>query len=153
MRIINEIVLHCSATKEYRVYTIKDIEYMHKRIFKEIGGCHCGYHYLIYLDGTIIQTKQLKFIGQHVAGHNIDTIGICYIGGCDISGKPKDTRTTAQKQSIIRLLKELKEKYPKAIIKGHRDYSPDKNNDGVISQFERIKECPCFDAITEYSKL
>ena len=29
--------------------------------------------------------------------------------------------------------------------KGHRDYSPDTNGDGVISKYEWIKGCPCFD--------
>ena len=33
---------------------------------------------------------------------------------------------------------------------GHRDISPDTNNNGVIDHFERIKECPCYDVIPEY---
>ena len=33
---------------------------------------------------------------------------------------------------------------------GHRDTSPDTNNNGVIDPFERIKECPCYDVIPEY---
>ena len=30
-------------------------------------------------------------------------------------------------------------------IKGHRDYSPDLNGDGIIQRNEWIKECPCFE--------
>ena len=33
---------------------------------------------------------------------------------------------------------------------GHRDISPDLNHNGVVDPWERIKECPCFDAMTEY---
>ena len=31
-----------------------------------------------------------------------------------------------------------------------RDLSPDRNHNGVVDPWERIKECPCFDAMTEY---
>lgn len=152
-REIKGIVLHCSATKEYKPYNVKEIESMHKRVFKEIGGCHCGYHFIIYLDGTIIQTKAIQFIGQHVAGFNEYTVGICYIGGLSAQGTAKDTRTAAQKESIKELLKELKALFPKATIKGHRDYSPDKNKNGKIEKNEWLKECPCFEAEKEYEKL
>jgi N-acetylmuramoyl-L-alanine amidase len=38
-------------------------------------------------------------------------------------------------------------------VVGHRVYSKDSNNNGTIESFERIKECPSFDAIKEYSGL
>ena len=41
----------------------------------------------------------------------------------------------------------------KLTIKGHRDVSPDKNKNGIIESWERIKECPSFDAIPEYKNL
>jgi N-acetylmuramoyl-L-alanine amidase len=44
------------------------------------------------------------------------------------------------------LLAKLSKKYPHAVILGHRDLSPDKNSDGLISQNEWMKVCPCFDA-------
>ena len=148
-RKIEKFIIHCSATKEYKVFSFKDIEYMHERRFKKIGGCHCGYHFIIYLDGTIIQTKPLEFIGQHTAGNNQNTIGICYIGGLDKNGKPKDTRTMAQKKAINSLLYELLFLYPGRKILGHRDLSPDINKDGKITRNEWIKDCPCYDVISE----
>ena len=48
--------------------------------------------------------------------------------------KPADTRTEAQRQALRRLLKELKERYPRALIVGHHDLNP-------------LKACPCFDAV------
>ena len=152
-REIKMFVVHCSATKEYKPFNFKEIESMHKRVFKKIGGCSCGYHFLILLDGTIVQTKALQFMGQHVKGFNTSSVGICYIGGLSAQGKAKDTRTSAQKQSMEKLLKQLKEMFPKAIIKGHRDLSPDKNKNGKIEKNEWLKDCPCFDVISEYGNI
>lgn len=148
-REIKEFIIHCSATKEYKVYTFKDIENMHARRFKKIGGCHCGYHLIVYLDGTIIQTKNLEFMGQHTTGHNKESIGICYIGGLDKDGKPKDTRTLAQKKAINSLLYELLFLYPERKILGHRDTSQDINKDGKITRNEYLKDCPCYNVIEE----
>lgn len=153
MRKIKTAVIHCSATPEGKWFEEKDIEAMHSKRFKKIGGKHVGYHVLIYIDGTIVQTKGIEHIGQHVAGANSETIGICYIGGLDSKGKAKDTRTTQQKESLLKVLKELKLSYPDIEIKGHRDYSPDLDGDGIIEPFEFLKSCPCFDAVKEYSNL
>jgi hypothetical protein len=35
--------------------------------------------------------------------------------------------------------------YPDSKTKGHRDYSPDKNSDGIIQPSEWMKTCPGFD--------
>lgn len=152
-REIKGIVVHCSATKEYKPFNLKEIESMHARKFKRIGGCCCGYHFLVYLDGKIVQTKKLQFIGQHTAGYNQNTIAVCYIGGLSAMGAAKDTRTMAQKQSLEKLLIKLKELFPSATIKGHRDYSPDKNKNGKIEKSEWLKDCPCFNAQTEYERI
>jgi N-acetyl-anhydromuramyl-L-alanine amidase AmpD len=153
MREIKFIVVHCSATPEGKKFVEKDIEAMHALRFKAIGGKHIGYHVLVYLDGTIVQTKSFELIGQHVAGSNSNSIGLCYIGGLDKNGKGKDTRTPEQKESLLKQLKSLKKTYPNATILGHRDFSPDKDGDGIIEPWEFMKECPCFNAKTEYSKL
>lgn len=59
---------------------------------------------------------------------------------------PADTRTFAQKKAMKELVQRLMMIYPKAKIRGHRDYSPDANGDGRITQDEWIKACPSFDA-------
>lgn len=153
MRKIKYIVVHCSATKEGQWYEEADIERMHAKRFQKIGGKHIGYHVLIYLDGTVVQTKGTEFIGQHVSGHNQDSIGVCYIGGIDAKGKGKDTRTPEQKKALLSVLRELKKSYPDAVICGHYDFSPDTNGNGKVDPWEKIKECPCFDAKSEYSNI
>ena len=145
-RTIHYLVVHCSATPEGRDHTAKDIDLWHRqRGFNEIG-----YNYIIRLDGTIEQGRDVDKIPAHVEGYNKDSIGICYIGGCEPHGQlvknqviyqAKDTRTPAQKEALIKLLKELKKLYPDAMIQGHRDFL------GVK------KACPCFNAKDEYKDI
>lgn len=135
-RSIKELIVHCSATPEGKDYSIDTIRQWHlQRGFSDIG-----YHYVIYRDGSIHIGRDESIIGAHCTGHNTNSIGVCYIGGCASNGKtPKDTRTTEQKQSLVKLLKELKTKYPQASIHSHKDFSN--------------KACPSFDATKEYSSL
>lgn len=69
------------------------------------------------------------------------------------AGHPKDTRTPEQHVSIMNLLLLLLLRYPGCRICGHRDLSPDRNGDGVITPDEWLKECPCFDAEVVYGIL
>lgn len=136
MRIINEIIIHCSATPEGKDYTVEQIKQWHK----QRGFSDIGYHYVIYRDGSIHSGRPIERIGAHCLKHNAHSIGVCYIGGVAKDGKtPKDTRTDAQKESLIKLIKELKAKYPKATVHGHREYAN--------------KACPSFDAKNEYKNL
>lgn len=135
-RYINEIIVHCSATAEGKDFTVADIKKWHlARGFSDVG-----YHYVIYRDGSINKGRDESKIGAHCTGHNSHSIGVCYIGGCTKDGKtPKDTRTDAQRSSLLKLLSELKKKYPKASIHSHRDYAN--------------KACPSFDATKEYKNI
>ena len=135
-RKIKEIIVHCSATPEGKDYSVDTIRKWHlQRGFSDIG-----YHYIIYRDGSIHTGRDESVIGAHCKGHNSNSIGVCYIGGCASDGKtPKDTRTAEQRQSLVKLLKELKAKYPQASIHGHRDFAN--------------KACPSFDATKEYSSI
>ena len=135
-RKIDKIIVHCSATPEGKDYSVDTIRKWHlQRGFSDIG-----YHYIIYRDGSIHTGRDESIIGAHCTGYNTNSIGVCYIGGVATDGKtPKDTRTSEQRQSLLNLLKELKVKYPKASIRGHRDFAN--------------KACPSFDATKEYSSI
>lgn len=155
-RKVNQIAVHCSATNEGKAYTVSDIDAWHKaRGFtkQKISGHYCGYHFVVALDGTIMCGRDLREIGAHVSGYNSNSVGVCYIGGLDANGKAKDTRTPAQKESMAWLIAELKHILNISKVQGHRDYSPDKNGNGIIESFEWIKDCPCFNAIPEYKNL
>lgn len=135
-RKITEIFIHCSATREGQDYTIEDIRKWHKqRGFNDIG-----YHYVIYRDGTIHNGRDVDLVGAHCEGHNSHSIGVCYIGGCKNDGvTPKDTRTNAQKTSLLSLLKDLRRKYPFAKIRGHNEVAK--------------KACPSFIVKNEYQNI
>lgn len=153
MKTIDAIVIHCSASRAGQDLRASDIDKMHR----EQGYKMIGYNYVIDLDGTIEKGRPLTMDGAHckTAGlsgtpYNKHSIGICYVGGLDKDGKAADTRTNAQKISLIRLVYELMEKYPIKEVIGHRDASPDKNGDGKITKNEWIKQCPCFDVRSEF---
>ncbi len=149
MREINHIVFHCSATKEGKFFNADDIDTWHK----QKGWSGIGYHYVVLLDGTIEKGRPDSKIGAHVKGHNKDSIGVCYIGGLDENGKPKDTRTDLQKEALRELAKRLKWIYTKADFSGHRDFSPDLNKNGKIEPNEYLKECPCYNPKEEYGTI
>ena len=150
-RDVNLIVIHCSASKETVNYTFEQCIKDHKAR----GFNTCGYHRFIAKDGTIHIGRHFDTAGAHVANFNKKSIGICYEGGLDANGKPKDTRTPEQKEAIHSCIHEVL-KYANGGVKrivGHRDLSPDKNGNGVVEPDEWIKQCPCFNAIPEYKHL
>lgn len=148
-RTITDIVIHCTATRAWQDYSADDIRRMHKAQ----GWADIGYHYVVRLDGTIEPGRDVDKIGAHVSGHNANSIGVVYVGGLDNQGKAKDTRTENQKNALLNLLLDLRQLYPNARISGHRDFSPDLNGNGTIEPNEWIKECPCFDAKSEYRRI
>lgn len=119
---VKEIILHCAATPEGKVFTAKDIDKMHKqRGFRKIG-----YHYVIDLDGTIEKGRAENETGAHAIGHNTTSLGICYIGGVAKDGKtPKDTRTEEQKVALYELVDKLMEKYNLTLddVHGHYEFA------------------------------
>lgn len=146
MRKINLIVLHCSATRETAEYTPEQLERDHRAQ----GFLTAGYNYYIRRSGKVVPMRPLELIPAHVKGFNRFSLGVCYEGGLDASGRPKDTRTEDQKAAIRMLLMVLLDKYPGCRVCGHRDLSPDRNGDGWITPDEWLKECPCFNAEEEY---
>ena len=123
---IKRIIIHCSATKEGADFNAADIDRWHKKR----GWSGIGYHYVIKLDGTIEKGRSINRWGAHTKGYNKYSYGVCYIGGLDKNGKPKDTRTDAQKESLRKLMSELKSIHKDAEISGHNEFSS--------------KACPCF---------
>lgn len=146
MRNIDLIVIHCSATQEDRCYTEQDLDADHRRR----GFDGAGYHFYIRKNGCIKGTRPIEKIGAHAKGYNAGSIGICYEGGLDCNGKPKDTRTQWQRHSLRVLVLTLLKDYPGARVCGHRDLSPDLNGNGEIEPEEWIKACPCFEVKEEF---
>jgi len=135
MREIDKIIVHCSATPEGRDVSTDEIRQWHL----DRGWSDIGYHFVVELDGTVCDGRPIEIAGAHARGQNADSIGVCYVGGVDEDGEPKDTRTEEQKDALIELLTDLKANHGTPAIFGHRDFSN--------------KACPSFDAMTEYEDL
>lgn len=128
------IILHCAATPEGRDVTVEDVRRWHT---EERGWSDIGYHWFVEINGDLKQGRKEYVSGAHAKGWNSKSIGVCYAGGTDSNGNPKDTRTDDQKITLGCLLQDLRGRYPDAKIIGHRDISS--------------KDCPSFDAKTEYA--
>ena len=131
-RDIDYIVIHYTATPLESDFSAADIDAMHKRR----GWAGIGYHKYIRKNGLIEKGRPLTVRGAHVKGHNHHSIGICYEGGVHAADPNTglDTRTDAQKEAMIRVIRELLARYPDAQVIGHRDMP------GAATQ------CPGFDA-------
>ena len=163
MRTITLIIIHCSAVRPDQQSSAAQIDSWHRDRGFKFG---IGYHYVIRRDGTIEPGRPEWMIGAHCQNHNKYSIGVCYEGGLDIRGQPADTRTEAQKQTMRRLLEELHERYPRAVIVGHHDLNPHKaaikreQNQTCLDFAEReqarpeVKACPCIKNVAkEYADL
>lgn len=137
MRDIKYIVIHCAATPNGDGrFTLEDLDRMHR----DRGWRKIGYHYVIEVSGACRTGRLEHEIGAHVAGSNASSIGVCMIG--------TDKFTLEQWESLQSLITSLQLHYPEAEIVGHRDFSPDKDGDGIIEEWEWLKTCPGFDVRT-----
>lgn len=146
MRNIRRIFVHCTASYQDTT-TVQSL----RAEFWRKGWTNPGYHWVVFPDGNIVELLKEEAIANGVKGYNRTSIHVAWVGGID-KGHPNgiDNRTEEQKLALFDLLVKLKLKYRDAVIMGHRDISPDLNHNGVVDPWERIKECPAFDAMVEY---
>ena len=153
MRNIKRIFIHCSAG-------FGGVESI-KRYWKSIGWKSVGYHRIIAEDGEVFQLAPYDQVTNGVKYYNSTSIHICYIGGVNKQdvNKAEDTRTDAKKEALLceidnalNFLSDYQD-ISKVEILGHRDISPDKNLNGKVDSWERIKECPSFDAKLAYRNI
>lgn len=127
---IRFLTIHCAATPEGRDNTADQVRQWDIDRFGQPS-----YHFVVELDGDFFRHLKDNQIGAHVGGHNTGNIGICYVGGTEslsAGGRPKDTRTRAQKISLRTLVRTYSERYPGIIVRGHNEWP------GVT------KACPSF---------
>lgn len=122
------LTIHCAATPEGRNVSAAQVEQWDRARFNQPS-----YHWIVELDGHAHRSLADQVKGAHVGGHNTGNIGVCYVGGCDVHMKAKDTRTPAQSAALLNICKEYRAKYPGIKILGHRDWPNVK------------KDCPSFD--------
>ena len=130
MRDINEIIIHCSATKpsQYAVNVDLIRQWHLARNWTDIG-----YHYVITRDAAVEKGRSLEIAGAHAYGRNKHSIGICLVGGLSEANIPEFNFTAKQMHAMRDLLQQIGEDHGRMNIIGHRDVP------GVN------KACPCFD--------
>lgn len=137
MRKIHTLVWHYTATPKGREVSVDEVRQWHRAR----GFADVGYHKLVHLDGSVSEGRPERQGGAHVKGRNTGTLGYCYVGGLRKAGDTNgtDTRTAAQKATILRLTKEAIAKYDLTDVCGHRDLA--------------ATDCPGFNARREYGDL
>jgi len=133
MRLIENIVVHCTATPQ--TTTIQSIQ-RHWR--STLGWRNPGYHLVVHPDGSLTRLAPDEAVTNGVAGQNANSLHVSYIGGVDAQNRPTDNRTLQQRQTLLAVVTYWKRLHPNARILGHRNFP------GVA------KACPSFDALTEY---
>ena len=135
MRPINEIVIHCTATradwrKGQRTSTkVKEVKRWH---VDGRGWSDIGYHFLIDRDGTVAKGRPIERTGAHVKGHNTGTIGVSLFGGHGGSETDSfaDNFTPEQETALRGFLADMVKTYGALKVTGHNQYA--------------AKACPCF---------
>jgi N-acetylmuramoyl-L-alanine amidase len=133
------LVVHCTAAREGQEQTAEQLRQMHMSPGWQgspTGWSDIGYHYVVRRDGTVERGRPEAKVGAHVKEANKGTLGVVYVGGCDVNGKPKDTRTAAQKKALLAVCEALAAKYPIEWVKGHNDFTD-------------AKACPSFDVAND----
>ena len=120
MRALKRIILHCTATPEGKHFDVATIRRWH---VKDRGWKDIGYHYVIYIDGSVHEGRPIEQAGAHTSGHNADSIGITYVGGCDSKMKAKDTLNEAQETAMVNLIKALREQHGELSLHGHNEFA------------------------------
>ncbi len=136
------IVVHCSASGPDSDIGVDEIRDWH---INRNGWRDIGYHAVIRRDGQIEFGLHFDEAGAHVKGQNYQSVGVCLVGGLDLTGKASNNFTAVQLESLRWLIAVLARAYPGAEVLGHRDLYPDLNGDGIVDRDDWLKECPCFD--------
>lgn len=137
MRHINEIIIHCSATRPSwwaRKSLASKVNEIRKWHVQDRGWSDIGYHYIIDRNGMVAKGRKDERVGAHVRGRNANTLGVCLLGGHGSASTDKfeDHFTLKQEQALRALLVQLQMKYPTiAQVSGHNQWA--------------AKACPGFD--------
>jgi len=119
------LMLHCTASRgSNEGLKADDIIDYHVR---QLGWGRPGYHHIIEHDGTIVNSWDYNLqdgydpyeIAYGAKSYNPYSIHICYIGGIDDRGNPKDTRTYEQAYSMEYLVKKILDELPDLTVLGH----------------------------------
>lgn len=136
MREIDQIILHCSATRREWMEDASLAQQVHEIRRWHVDGngwSDIGYHFVIGRDGEIADGRPLARAGAHTRGHNSTSVGVCLIGGfgSDANDAPDDHFTVEQLKAARDVCRSLLVDFPNATVHGHNEFA--------------AKACPGFD--------
>lgn len=142
MRPLNEIIVHCTATRpdwwatRTTAQKVAEVKRWH---VQDRGWSDIGYHFLIDRDGKVVAGRPLQTVGAHTQGHNTGTIGISLFGGHGSAATDAffENYTPQQDKALRDLITHLMASYPTITkVSGHNEYA--------------AKACPGFNVPTWY---
>lgn len=142
MREITEIFIHCAATKpQWMINATADqkVEEIRRWHVEERNWRDIGYHFVIDRSGDTVKGRGIEEVGAHVKYHNLNSIGICLVGGWGgaATDEFEEHFTELQREALFKLLDDLTAQFPNAKIRGHNEVA--------------AKACPCFN-VSEFMK-
>ncbi len=115
---IKRVVVHHTAADVRG--TEDDVRAIARYHVERRGWPGIGYHYVIARDGTIWKVNELRTVSYHVAGHNIESVGVCLAGNLNV-----DKPTQAQEEALKFLLAELRRSLRGDLeVTPHKDLNP-----------------------------
>ncbi len=111
MGAIEGVALHHNG-----VSSPQSVEVIHNYHKNHNGWAGIGYHWFVRRDGKIYEGRLEKYAGAHCPSINSTSIGICAEGNFNEEIMPE-----VQKQAIIELIADIKERYNIKWIKGHKE--------------------------------
>lgn len=141
MKELKYLIIHCTDTPEGREVTGKDIRLWHLSPVSQggRGWKQVGYSDIVHLSGKVENLVPYNNdnivdpweITNGVLGKNSVSRHVVYAGGKGKDGKPKDTRTPGQKESLKSYVLDFVKRHPHIKVGGHYHFA--------------AKACPCFD--------
>jgi N-acetylmuramoyl-L-alanine amidase len=103
-----------------------------------MGILDIGYHFIIERNGEYEETRERHLIGSHTPGFNMESIGICLVGGRQAGGHlAEDNFTKRQWDALFGLLTELAGEFPEARLVSHSEIQKFRN--------KSLPDCPPVD--------
>lgn len=94
-----------------------DVQSIHNTHLKN-GWSGIGYHFYVRKDGSVYRGRPIDKVGAHCTGYNDKSVGICFEGNFE-----SETMSATQKKVGQELISYLKNLYPSAEIKRHKDFN------------------------------
>ena len=117
------MVIHHSAVDQpdlNKLINSMNINHKKRKLHTSLNrlGYYIAYHYVIGVDGTIKDTRDINEIGNHASNYTVNKegIGVCLSGNLDTHAP-----TDAQIASLINLITLFKKSYDISVVY-HRDY-------------------------------